>query len=598
MTSKKFTLEQFLYLLILALALAIRLLNLNLVTLDPGEAAWALRAHQAADGTLVNTGVQPAYVLLSGLLFNFFGSSAALARLLPALCGALLVLLPYQLRGRLGQLPALIFALGLAFDPGLVALSRQAGGPMMAVAFTLLALTSWQNGAVRWAGVFLGLSLLSGPAAIYGWLLLALLWAVLSLRGKYHFEFTPEGFRSAGIGAAVTIVLAGTLFLRYPQGISGIGSALWSFLQGFGQFSGRPLLEILLTLFSYQPLALAAAAYAWYITREQLQPSVTVLKTAVGIAFAFILLYPARQIGHLAWLLVPLWALAAVGLSRLTPWRDEQRSPVMWSEAALTMVLAVLFWINLSAVSKLNPINLNQAIDYILKFKFGLLPTLDIATQNFLARGIALALVPVLSLLAMLLVGMGWDLEDARRGFVIGLLACLGAYTFSISWGAAHLPERHANELWYDAKTSGDTGLMLDTIGDLAEWQSGQRQTIEILSLSDDPALKWALRHFPDVSYNIQLPPNELPSLVITPAGVVEPRLEQAYRGQSFALMRERLWRSWPPDLLPWLVYRQAPTAPQEVILWARVDLFPEGAVISAGDSQNTDQMPDIIPEP
>jgi len=84
-------------------------------------------------------------VLLTGLLFFLFGDSNAIARLWPALAGSLLVLLPWTFRGYLARYPAgriagLVLAFGLALDPGLVAASRLAGGPMLAAGFGLLAL--------------------------------------------------------------------------------------------------------------------------------------------------------------------------------------------------------------------------------------------------------------------------------------------------------------------------------------------------------------------------------------------------------------------------------------------------------------------------
>jgi hypothetical protein len=34
-----------------------------------------------------------------------------------------------------------------------------------------------------------------------------------------------------------------------------------------------------------------------------------------------------------------------------------------------------------------------------------------------------------------------------------------------------------------------------------------------------------------------------------------------------------------PSPLLPWLAYRDAPVAQTQVVLWARVDAFPGGAL-------------------
>jgi hypothetical protein len=575
MEKKSISIEQVLYLVILGVALWMRLLHLGSVPLNEVEAGWALRAFHVSSGGAVNTGSQPAYVLLTGLLFTLFGSSDTLARLLPALSGALLVLLPYWQRQRIGQPAALLFALALAFDPGLVSLSRQAGGPMMALAFTLLALSYWLKNKPICAGILAGLSLLSGTAAIFGWLALALLWAVLQITSKISMEIDKDQLRTATLAAAVTLVLVGTLFLRFPQGISGIGAALWGFLQGFVRFSGVPMVELALALLVYQPLALLFAAFGWFSAEGTDPGTRSALKYGLLVTFLLALLYPAREMADLAWTLVPLWGLATVGLQRILPRQTELRSPVLWSEASLTIVLIVLFWINFAAVSKIHPISLPQAWESLVHFKISDLGLLDLGTQNYLARVAVLALVPLLVYLSMVLVGLGWDIPDARRGFLLGLIISLCAYTFSVSWAASQLPERPPNELWTSGGAPGNIREIIDTIGDFAEWTNGQRQTIDAVYEINSPALEWELRGFPEAVFSDQVSPTDFPSVVITPALGYEPRLEQAYRGQSFVLQKYRQWVSWPPDFLTWFVYRNIPPIPDEAILWVRADLFP-----------------------
>ena len=77
---------------------------------------------------------------------------------------------------------------------------------------------------------------------------------------------------------------------------------------------------------------------------------------------------------------------------------------------------------------------------------------------------------------------------------------------------------------------------------------------------------------------------NELPSIVITGPVATNPFLENAYRGQAVPLLKARNWGDGLPEDFPlWFVYRKAPTAEDMVILWARVDLFPEGSIFQGG---------------
>ena len=132
-------LEQALAVLALALALALRFLNLGAAALSDAEARWALQslalANPSQSTSQLIIGAQPAYIFMTSWLFQLFGGTNFLARFWPALAGWSLVLAPLLFRRQLGRPAALIAAFGLALDPGLVTVSRQAGSPMMALAF-------------------------------------------------------------------------------------------------------------------------------------------------------------------------------------------------------------------------------------------------------------------------------------------------------------------------------------------------------------------------------------------------------------------------------------------------------------------------------
>jgi hypothetical protein len=88
------------------------------------------------------------------------------------------VLVPYILRDKFPGKSAVILAFFLALEPGLLAMSRTAGSPILAVSFTLLALSLWLTKHPSWAGFFGALALLSGPSLWPGLIALGVAWAV------------------------------------------------------------------------------------------------------------------------------------------------------------------------------------------------------------------------------------------------------------------------------------------------------------------------------------------------------------------------------------------------------------------------------------
>jgi hypothetical protein len=139
MLKKPFTLENTLYTLALAIALGIRFINLGALSLTDYEARFALEALNITNGMPGMLGSNPDYTHLTTILFYILGGADFWARFWPALAGACLVIAPWFLRERIGRVPALVLAFGLALDPGMNAISRLAGGPMLAISFLVLA---------------------------------------------------------------------------------------------------------------------------------------------------------------------------------------------------------------------------------------------------------------------------------------------------------------------------------------------------------------------------------------------------------------------------------------------------------------------------
>jgi hypothetical protein len=273
MKASRLTIEHSLYGLAFLLALGLRTLNLGTTPLSDYEASWALQALELARGEDAVIGANPLYVVITGTLFFLMGDSNAIARLLPALSGSALVLAPLIFKGRFSstsrlRIAGIILSFGLALDPGLVTVSRLAGGPMPALGLGLLTLgMAYMNRPVL-TGFFAGLALLSGPGLLMGILGLALTWGLVRwfdnieiidplMATSQEADIIPGPaavIKSALRITAVVLLLGGTLFLIAPQGLAGFAATFSTYLGGWLLPSDVPVLRLPASLLVYQPL--------------------------------------------------------------------------------------------------------------------------------------------------------------------------------------------------------------------------------------------------------------------------------------------------------------------------------------------------------
>jgi hypothetical protein len=297
------TLEHLLYALALLVAFGLRLIHLGETPLSPQEAAQAWPAFLAATGAQVPNAPLPTSPLLYGLqswLFFIAGGGDALARLLPALAGVALVLLPWWWRGWLGRSAALVVAFLLAVDPWLLALSRTSDGAMLSIALGLLALTAlgqwllpppvrvWtgqESGAQAFASapsavwermlaVSLGLLLVSGPLA-WSWLPVLALFSWYCLTAARPRAGAVGVRRSTWLWFVAALLLGASGFLAWPHAIGAVGASLSAWLQQWGSDSGLgpgwPFLRLLVDqplLLVFGPLGLILLA-AMRTSQEQ-----------------------------------------------------------------------------------------------------------------------------------------------------------------------------------------------------------------------------------------------------------------------------------------------------------------------------------------
>ncbi len=596
------TTEHFWYGLALLLAVILRFANLGGDWLGDGEALQALQSLNLANGLPQLIGSQPGYVLPTAGLFFVAGASEFWARFWPALAGCVLVLAPWLFRHRLGKPVALVTAFLLALDPGLLALARRADGAILALCGVLLAAGFLSAGKTRWAGVCLGLALLSGPAVWPALLSLGLAVWVIDLPQKKQAVDVAEDLATppaaAGAGRrmlpwlAGTLLLGGTLFMIFPSGLSAMFSGLLAYVGGWG--GGAPaasMSQLLLFGVTYQPLilvfGLAGIGYAWFYRNV----TGRLLLTWWGIALLLALVYPARQALDVCWATIPLCALAAQALVRQQEdVAQALRSIIITDEEEQTdlqagiwgkLVQRGMFWMQANLFSSGKIGVLIQALLVLVTFGSmwlvalgGLNPVQgNVDTQLRLAAFGAMFLVLVIG---TFLVVAGWNAAIARSGLVMALGGLLVLSAIGAGWRAMGGGPDKTAELWRASGYPQEADLLVRSMQDASEWRTGRRDTLDVVVVGEaaTPSLRWQLRQFNNVQYVDILATQSRPALVIT-AGQQQIEAVDAYRGQDFVWSRTPAWSLVAPaEWIRWWIYRDVIMDQVDVVLWVRADVF------------------------
>ena len=270
-----FTVEVGLYFLLGLIALGLRLWDLGRRPLPAAESAIAWQSWLALQGQPYDLSGQPPLLVFGNVVvFLLFGASDAWARLLPALAGSLLAVLPWFLRRELGRVGALAAAAVLTFSPTLLFFSRSLDGSIVAAAGALLLVICFlryrQAAQIRYVyvgAIALALMLLSGPNAygvlfIFGLYLLGV-W-LLSARGKANDKrsgiiLPPSADlgRAAIVGGAVFVLVATGLLTNLGGVQAGLVDGFSGWLGAFApRAGGLPWFYPGLLLLLYEPLAL------------------------------------------------------------------------------------------------------------------------------------------------------------------------------------------------------------------------------------------------------------------------------------------------------------------------------------------------------
>ena len=574
MTKSKITIEHVLFFIAGIISFFYHVIWVNNIALTEVEAHAALQAALLAGNPLAPVTTQPLYTLTTGFLFSLFGETNFLARLIPLLCGSLLVFLPYLFRNWLGKEASILLSFMIAFDPGLASLSRQAEGPLPALVFLLLTAGLIINKKRIAAGVALGIALCCGVEFWSGLLSFGLV-----MISSYFIDHTPEltkdqlpdaesekgstNRRSSlwqaipkGIikefllPAGICLVVIGTFFLARPQMIGGVINSFLEFLKGWGApYDIAPHVRLLGLVF-YQPLAIVLAASALWQGFRKNDPRIRYIGRWLFLTLLVGVVYPSGYMSHMAWVLVPLWALAAIPLLNLRSVFREDRKVVI-CQTLVIIFLLVFAWLNFLGIFARN----------------------DPEEAKVRLAGIIGAIV--LGVLVNLLVSFGWGWNTVKRGMVASSLLILAVYGVFASIAASGLGTRPYAEIWRPQPVVEAANMLSKISADISLRNQGWKDSLDLWLINPvEDSLAWSLRDYRNKNFVDSLPADQSPALVITNRDEISSTTTN-YSGESLVWTREVYFDYFTASQwLEWFANRKAASSTGQIYLWARTDLF------------------------
>jgi len=552
------------YSLIFITALLLRLTLLGRSPLVNSEAAWAFQAWQIHLGEQITVGSQVGYLSFTEILFSLFGGSDFLARFWPALAGSLIVWIPYLLRNELDQLPALLLAVGLAFDPALTSVSRLAGGPIPALVFLLFSAAAFHKGKWSWMTISLGLGLISGPAFWLGFLLLILtgfvssLLSIFDLRQYIHNRLpllqdkkglTPDLLINFLVPLLVLILIS-SFFMRNLQGLSAWAGALPEFITNLIQFDDFQAVSLLINLVLSNPFILIFGILGFILAWLRSDQLGKVTSVWFIVSLLVLVIIPGRQAVDLIWLVFPLWVVTAREMFRI--YQLAKDSWVVYAIAGLVGVLIVLNW--LTFIGMVFQGGNSRAV----LLQWGLIAA-------------SLALV----ILSMIIAASEWDWSVSLKGLGLGSGLMLTIYMLSALVQGCYLRQGDPRSLWSDGSGTGQTRLLADSVYDASITLTGRGDAIQGVVLGSWNTLRWELRDLAGIEFQDSLDAEGLPPVIIT--SEIDNFLvnQEMYRGQDFVLETRRGWDEIiPADWIRWIAFRSGPVEKDDIILWIRNDIF------------------------
>ncbi|MBN1246308.1 MAG: hypothetical protein JXC32_01560 [Anaerolineae bacterium] len=565
------------WLAIAALALASRLIGLGTTPLAPSEAGRAVVAWDAArSGTWPDSSESPLLLVGNALLFTIFYPTAWLARLLPALAGTALVVLPFLWRRQIGELGALVASGLLLVSPLSLFAARRVDAAAIAILGAGLLLTlafgSEAKGATRTAWLAWGLALgLTGGPAFYDALIAGVLvWLTLRRLGVSGHPRASLSWRrgvAIGLGAALIISVAGGL--RW-SGWAGVldGAATW--LGEWRIQADRGLAPAGLLLL-YEPVLLILTATGLGLLAARPRAGLALaagdrqgapwgVALLGGVVALLIAARPGVSSEGVSLIVLPMALFGGWAADRL--WGSLKLQERRWM--GLHSLVSALFWAPALLALAQNARGI-IGTDQILLILLGLMVL------------IGLQVLLVFIFLVQVPPALVW------RSALTGLSAVFLFLQTGFGAGVAFVRSDQAIEPAIHTAGSHNLGHLTETVQRIGILREERLDSLQVVLLNRDDtltaSLRWALRGLGNVTSAVDWP-EDPDALVIAPEAVdlSDTALDAEWQGMRF--VAATTYAAPPPrcqlvplacsEALRWYLYRESSNSPAQrsVILW------------------------------
>ncbi len=548
------TIETALYVALGFVALFLRLFILDTAPLNADEAQQAIASWQFINGNSIATTGSPLLFTGNAILFTLFGATDFTARLVPALFGSMLVLLPALLRRELGRSGALIASALLALSPSLVLFSRTADGAIIAVtcafaavAFAWRAFDDESPRALNLAAVFAALALV---AARETWTIVgAILFFALTTRVWNQSNLEMRHWRFAGALFAIVLVGVATTGLTHREGLGATFELINTWLAGL-----RPsiaLFDPLRLLIVYEPIAfffgVAAVIQLSFTASANDRSHIPLAALSLWIGIAFVL-YSLGEDKHPARVVVLTVPLALVAGWFLGNWLEcaidaTDRSGFFAQELPvylLPLTIAAFFYLTLAELSTRGNLLATEI----------LASTLQLANAGGLLVVLFLTIaVAAVAFLIVATVGIH-RAKDVAMAIVLTILA---AWTFRQSMMLNFAGSLDPREYLVARAGAANVRDLVRDIENVSRWRVNDSHTLTISADASNPIIVWYLRNFRNAQFTTRPVVAADTHAILLPANAPAPAsgwISQRYR-------IETIDRPTPlPNVLRWLLFR------------------------------------------
>ncbi|RJQ41417.1 MAG: hypothetical protein C4545_06715 [Anaerolineaceae bacterium] len=562
----KLTLTHLIYAGILVVALTMRLVNLNEVPLANNEAQHALCTLDGQRGGC--EGISRLYTFFTSIIFTLFGANNFSSRVVPAIIGSLIVLIPPMLDSIIERKSGIVLAICLALDPILIQTSRAADGTIIGIVFILYLMTFLLKQDWLAVLVMFGFGSLSGASFWLGLAILGATYAVTGLltrknkKDKTHQNIFVCPLKNQSKNKTFFVLLLilwigiSTRMLTDLAGLLSPLNSLAAIFTSGGSLAAETSLPtdvrlIVFCFYSFYAIIFSFSAFFHAVQDQNRKNLFLLIWILLGMV---IFLIPQFSFYEAAWICIPMWALAASSIVQIGKNAMQEKQAL---RIPILVGIAILVFLSLQIVR----------LHYLLSVGLDL-------TKNLI-----LLVAPILlCILFILLYGYGWSKTLALRVVSVLFLFC-GAFALLRNANrAANLTGTIEYELVRQGPFLHNSDILIDEIENYRITNGALPEDIHIaLSIADQTeSMEWLLKNY-SVDVVSELSDKNTDDYEIL---ILDPDSLQSfsdYYSQDLALSSNLAWIQkdfsgfLPDEILEWLIYRGGTLQLEDYTLWFKL---------------------------